>query len=292
MYLDECKRHQTLLPNDIYFTNWKDFTMDFHVHDIGSLEVNYVTRGSCQYIINGNVVDIKAKNLLLINASHPHKLVFTKDNPCPVAGISIRHSRVVPGQVPVESMVEAYGSLRRMLEGLDDYILIKNGKAVYPYIKSIVNEIKEYGDKAYEVGGFGHKAYASLLVTRLLVAISRIAESDNENSYDYVNKVKSYIYNSYYEIESVDEIANRLNLNKTYLQKIFKEETGLTIWKFLNDVRMSYAAGLLKNTDFTIETIYEAVGFHSRQSFNNAFVKKYQATPSEYRDMPRMKDME
>ena len=87
----------------------------------------------------------------------------------------------------------------------------------------------------------------------------------------------------FFSIENIDEIASYVALNKVYLQKIFREKTGLTIWNYLTKYRMEKAVYFLLYSDTPISDIDELVGINSRQNFYLLFKKQYGMSPSEYR---------
>ena len=79
------------------------------------------------------------------------------------------------------------------------------------------------------------------------------------------------------------EIADKLNLNRSYLYKIFKEETGYSIKDYIVQVRMEKSADLLTNTTFHISEVANVVGFTDSLAFSKAFKKHFNQSPSNYR---------
>lgn len=82
---------------------------------------------------------------------------------------------------------------------------------------------------------------------------------------------------------TLNELAEKLNTNTTYLSHIINSDYNLSFADFLNQLRIQesqkfFMAGKHKN--MTIEAIAETVGFHSRSSFNVQFKKFSGVTPS------------
>lgn len=89
---------------------------------------------------------------------------------------------------------------------------------------------------------------------------------------------------------SIFDIANTIQINKTYLSYAINKETGSNFSNFINKYRIEESKELLKNQDYdnlTIEAIANQVGFHSKSSFNSWFKKLNGNTPSEYKKMIR-----
>lgn len=90
----------------------------------------------------------------------------------------------------------------------------------------------------------------------------------------------------YAEDLSLDDIAEDLNLSKSYLSHLFKEITGTTIMNFLMGYRLTQAQYSLKvRTDLNISQIAELTGFESNEHFSRFFKKHLGLSPSDYRKL-------
>lgn len=104
---------------------------------------------------------------------------------------------------------------------------------------------------------------------------------------NYIKQTKKIIHTQYSKTLKVSQIAKKLNLNRSYLYKIFKEETGYSIKDYLGQIRMEKSADLLISTDFHISHIANAVGFTDALAFSKAFKKHFGQSPSNYRKTQR-----
>ena len=74
-----------------------------------------------------------------------------------------------------------------------------------------------------------------------------------------IQKVASYIEQHIEEDLSLDKIAEALNYSKFYIARTFAEETGCTIYKYIQGRRLTLAAKKLVETEEPIiEIAYEA----------------------------------
>ena len=116
--------------------------------------------------------------------------------------------------------------------------------------------------------------------------------------YDYVSDGTSYVESAKYsqisgamkyidenlaEPLTLDEIAAKANLNKTYFTTLFKKLNGVTPWEFLTARRIEKSYALLPRRDMNILEIANSCGFNNASNFNRAFRKLTGMTPSEYR---------
>lgn len=94
-----------------------------------------------------------------------------------------------------------------------------------------------------------------------------------------------YVENYYYREDlTINEISKSMYLNPSYFSQIIKEELGLTALEYLNQYRMNKASMLLTTTALSIDEISQAVGYQNRHSFSRAFKRKFECTPTAYRE--------
>lgn len=98
-----------------------------------------------------------------------------------------------------------------------------------------------------------------------------------------INSVVSYISAHYNKISSIDEIADACYINKSYLCRLFKKETGLTVFEYLNHIKINHSCELLKNTNDSITDIAVKCGFSSASYFSYTFKEIMNCSPSQYR---------
>ena len=96
-------------------------------------------------------------------------------------------------------------------------------------------------------------------------------------------KIVSYIEDHLEEDLSLDTIAETLNYSKFYIARTFAQQTGCTVYKYIQGRRLTLAAEKLVRTEESIiEIAYEA-HYNSQQAFTLAFGRLYQCTPQSYR---------
>ena len=83
-------------------------------------------------------------------------------------------------------------------------------------------------------------------------------------------------------------IANKLNVNASYLSTLFKQETKETLTEYVTRKRMEYATLLLNNSDLPISEVAIFCGIEDIQYFSKTFKKVVGHTPSEYKKLVRL----
>ena len=100
---------------------------------------------------------------------------------------------------------------------------------------------------------------------------------------DYVRQTVKMIHSQYGNAIRVADIAEKLSLSRSYLYKIFKEETGYSIKDYILEVKMNRACELLANPSLSITEIAYSVGYQDPLNFSGAFKKIYHMSPTDYR---------
>lgn len=104
-----------------------------------------------------------------------------------------------------------------------------------------------------------------------------------ERQKDIVKKVLNYIEDNIGKEINVDKIAKSVGYSKFYLNRIFSDCTGITIYKYLQSRRLTIAAEKLVNTEEPITQIAYEAGYDSQQAFSLAFKQLYVYPPKIYR---------
>jgi AraC-like DNA-binding protein len=101
---------------------------------------------------------------------------------------------------------------------------------------------------------------------------------------DYVDAVFSYIRTHYNQKDSsVESMARRLGLNRTYLATLLKKKTGKSPQELMLQYRMNRSCELLSTKDIPISEVAEAVGYADPLTFSRAFHRWADLSPREYR---------
>lgn len=99
-----------------------------------------------------------------------------------------------------------------------------------------------------------------------------------------VKKIIDFIENNLENEIRLEEIAAYTGYSRFHLNRIFTEETGCTIHKYIQTRRLTIAAKKLGETDTPIAQIAQEAGYRSQQAFTLAFKQAYLKPPKAYRN--------
>ena len=164
-----------------------------------------------------------------------------------------------------------------------------------PYVhcgqhEEAIRQCHENMFRAYQLPHHRDLMMNSILYEYLYLWATHFPNTDipsREKHISYVEEALKYIENNYSEAITIQDLANWLSLERTYMYRLFKSMVGVSPQTYLLDVRIRQACTLLTNTDLTITYIARSVGYEDSMYFSRLFRQKKGQTPSQYRDSHR-----
>lgn len=96
-------------------------------------------------------------------------------------------------------------------------------------------------------------------------------------------KIKKYIEEHFRENLTLENIADYIGMNPSYMSTYFKKETGENFKVYLTNQRMQEALRLLNSTTLKSYEIAEAVGYKDVKQFREKFKETYGVSPQQYK---------
>lgn len=117
-------------------------------------------------------------------------------------------------------------------------------------------------------------------VKRYIEAIHNLRTVGTGNP--HIREALVYIGEHIYEKISLDVLAQKLSLNKSYLCKLFKKDTGMTLTDYIYDQKIKQAKRLLLEKTYSLSEIGTFLGFPSQSYFIKIFKRVTGTTPSQW----------
>ena len=121
------------------------------------------------------------------------------------------------------------------------------------------------------------------LLTLLMESSWHRGNSSNAPKKMDISLVKSFLDEHYKEKLSLESVASHFFIDKHYLARLFKEQYGVTLVTYLQQVRITHAKRMLRFTDKSIEEIGLECGIGELNYFSRVFKKPEGVSPSEFR---------
>jgi AraC-like DNA-binding protein len=82
---------------------------------------------------------------------------------------------------------------------------------------------------------------------------------------------------------TIRDLARQFHLSPSYLQRLFKQETGVCLGEWLTEQRLQRAAHLLQHSYRSVKEITHTIGYEHVSSFSRAFERRFRHAPTLYR---------
>ena len=96
-------------------------------------------------------------------------------------------------------------------------------------------------------------------------------------------RILEYVNAHFREPLTLESVARAVKVHPVTVSRIFSHQVGGGFCYYLQYLRCSYAAKLIKTQDLSLSEIAYESGFHCIRSFNRAFLRLYRITPTEYK---------
>jgi AraC-like DNA-binding protein len=249
-----------------------------HMHNY--YEIYLIVEGEINFFLNNTFYPVKSGDLILIRDNHIH-------GPKPVENYDvtrgfIQFSPYYASKFSTEetNLLELFDKNAGIIH-LDEkqFVVIRN---------IILNMHKEH----WVPSKIGHNHLMDAYFIKLIFEILNYNISEKENKLDnpkndslmsdIVRETLNFVRSSLQDpVLSLEMIAEEVSYNKTYLNRIFKEEVGSSIYQYILINRISLAKQLMKEGLPPKECSY-ACGFNNYSNFFRAFKKHTDISPSDY----------
>ncbi len=98
-----------------------------------------------------------------------------------------------------------------------------------------------------------------------------------------VMKATHFIEENYQLDLDVEMLCHHVNYSRSYLSRLFKAETGMTIPEYISTIRVARAKHLLTESQIPMREVAASVGINDPFYFSKIFKKHTGISPSEYR---------
>lgn len=100
----------------------------------------------------------------------------------------------------------------------------------------------------------------------------------------HINACKEYIYSHIKEHITIEDLADEFGVSASYLSRLFKKETGVSVSAYIREQKMEIAKNLLRFSDYSMADIANRLSFSSQSHFIQQFRETVGMTPKKYRD--------
>jgi two-component system response regulator YesN len=126
------------------------------------------------------------------------------------------------------------------------------------------------------------EAMAYVKETARMLFVGRHTE-ERRRAQDIIERVQAYIEEHLAGDLSLVRLSELVHFNPAYLSRLFKQECGVNLSNYIEEMRLRKAKELLGNSEDKIHEVGALIGYETAHSFTRFFKKATGVTPQEYR---------
>ena len=250
-----------------------------HTHDY--VEVVYMCTGQTTHIVNGVPICLHQGELLFMNQYATHEVLETGEKDVAVNFIILPEffNSVLPFVGDSETPLRNFFVDCLCGESSStDYLHFKVAdiKAIQNLIENLLFIFLEDMENKWKMS----QMTMVILFMHLMDHTDALHISNQGQA--TIFKVLRYI-ESHYASGSLTELAELLHYDMYSLSRVIKQKTGKNYQELVREKRLFQAAFLLKNTDKTVDSIANAVGYENIGFFHRIFRETFGMSPRNYR---------
>ena len=251
-------------------------TMKMHVHDC--CEIYYSIRGGRQFLIADRLYPVEPGDIFMINQYESHYLTQ------------------VDSQIHERLVISLHPDLLKVLSSdeTDLSCCFTQRPTGYSHRLSLDREDQQrflfYYNKIISCNGYGHDLEERSALTHILLMLNResfhmqgVSDTvpDPAVHDSQVDRILIFINDHISEALSVERLAGEFFLSESYVCRIFKSSTGMTINKYITARRISIAKSLLAD-GMSASDAAEQCGYRDYSNFLKAFTRIVGISPKKY----------
>lgn len=254
---------------------------NWHYHN--NFEISFITEGSGKRIVADSIEEFQPGDLVFLGRNLPHVWIADKETRTPSnRTLEMVFLQFTPNVLSQQLLVlPEFGNVKRALDFSERGIQI---------VGQTLNEVSEIMLQLPYLKSFERMLH----FFRLMDIIGKSDSNIRLASEDYMRKrfktgnkriamIHEYFMNNYREDVNLKKLAEMVNMAEGSLCRFFKENMGITLFEYLNQIKTDFACKLLMDADLSIMQICFDSGFNNLSHFNKQFRKTTGMPPSEYR---------
>lgn len=231
--------------------------------------IHYVTKGCGTFKFNNKVYNLKEGDIFILLKGMDVEYMASIDDPWEYYWIGFSGSKV--------------GEYLNRTSIIDSYVANCSGNSKIPNIIVNMCEISKTYNPSRSDDILLLKELYSLLYA-FIEEFPKAFEYKDKELHTYIQEAIDFINSNYMNSITVNDIAEHINLSRSYLYKMFMKNLKVSPQKYLINLRMYKATLLLKGTRIPIGEVASKVGYSDSLLFSKTFSKYFSMSPLNYRN--------
>ena len=247
-----------------------------HQHEY--YELLYVEKGKIDYLLDNKIYHLLPGDIILIPPKKPHKLLSFLDKETSRFVLMCSKKFLKKHSTPQTNLLTICDSAINN----NIFQLRFNDIQKLELEKNLHSISKMMLENSFGIDLLYIHRFIKIIITIIDLSIQNNNEDElMYNKNEIINKIIKFINDNLSKKIVIEDISNHLALSISRISHIFKNETGISVLRYINKKRLQLAKELIQKGE-TFINISIKCGFQDYTSFFRAFKKEFNITPGEY----------
>ena len=251
-------------------------TADVPPHSHEFLELIYLWKGSASHAAENNITRLSEGDYLLIDSGTVHHFFQKSDDFCILQCLFIPEF----ADASLKNCHSISDVLKSSEIGL--YCAEYAGTVFHDRDENVRRELA-FMLTEFEEQRVGYTRMIRCCLLKILLYSVRDIDSERICAHPIIQRILCYTKEHPERNDNLTVLSEKLHYSPSRLSTLFKIGTGKTYSQYLRCVRMHESAKMLAETDDSIETIAELVGYSDVRAYRKYFKDEMGITPLRYR---------
>lgn len=255
-----------------------EHTMDMHIHDC--CEVYYSISGGQKFLINDSLYTFNPGDIFFINCNEGHHLLQVEEEKHERYIVNIHPQFLIKHSSTHTDLSVCFNSPNRP----SGHMLSLTQKEQQRFL-FLMHKLSSLSPDDFGADITEHLTFMELLVffNELFSAHRNSTEKPAvlEKHYKKTNDIITYINQNLAAELNLSILSKQFSMSTSHLNRIFKEETGTTLQKYITTQRIALAKTLLAD-GYTVTETFSQSGFGDYSNFYKTFTKTVGLSPKNY----------
>ena len=253
----------------------------WHYHN--NFEISFITEGSGKRIVADSIEEFQPGDLVFIGKNLPHVWIPDKEASTP--------SNRTLEMVFLQFTSSVMGS---QLLNLPEFKFIAKALSLsergIQIVGQTLNEVSEIMLQLPYLKSFDRMLHFFKMMdiigrsdTNIQLASKEYLKIRFTTGNKRIDAIHEYLMNNYREEINLKRLAALVSMAEGSLCRFFKVNMGMTVFEYLNKIKVEFACKLLMDNDLSILEVCFDSGFNNLSHFNKQFKKSTGVPPKDYR---------
>jgi len=272
-------------------------TIPIHWHEF--FEIAFVSSGEGTHVLNGTSYPLRRGALFLLSPADFHEIVAAPGSVVKLYNMifseralkedlyyeAFQHASELHYLFAEEQCSALEADFERIRQELDGSPQFGSTIIVQGTLEKIIIELARALRTSPEEGG-GQDSRGHRQLQSGPDPTTRQSTNGDGPLQAVVRKTLTYIQHHFRESLTLRDAAQQAGLSPNYYSECFHKQFGLSFQSYLQELRLQFAASLLRVSELPITEICFAAGFNTLSHFERLFKRRFGHSPRAFRRMP------